>query len=280
MKDRLAMKQPPIPNPVIAVLADVLATHYTHTRLNLLFQECGAPGEPPEGNKEDKCAAWLKRLNHTAGIEASSILGAILENFMEVDQTYMGQENTTQVSNRRRVTDILSRHGLRYEVGGRIYGAAAASPTRSLEAILRARDLAAVHKEFERALQSVEQDPPAAITAACAIVEALCKTYCEDEGVDLPKEQSIKPLWKAVQSHIGFDPAKIEDDDLKRILTGLASIVDGIGSFRTHAGSAHGRGPKSYRPAPRHARLLLHSAHSLVAFCIETWDARRARVAV
>lgn len=274
------MKQPLIPNPVIAVLASILATHYTHTRLNLLFQECGAPGEPPEGNKEDKCSAWLKRLNHTAGIDGLSVLGRLLENFMEVDETYLGQANTTQISNRVRATDILSRHGLRYEVGGRIYGAAAASPTRSLEAILRARDLAAIQKEFERALQSVDQDPPAAITAACAIVESFCKTYCEDEGIDLPKEQSIKPLWKTVQAHIGLDPAKIEDDDLKRILTGLASVVDGIGSFRTHVGSAHGRGRKSYRAAPRHARLLLHSAHSLVAFCIETWDARRAKFAV
>lgn len=274
------MRQPSIPNPVIAVLASVLATHYTHTRLNLLFQECGAPGEPPDGNKEDKCAAWLKRMNHTAGIEVLAVLGRILENFMEVDETYLGEQSTTQVANRRRVTDILSRHGLRYEVGGRIFGATAAIPTRSLDTILRARDLAAIQKEFERALQSVEQDPPAAITAACAIVESFCKTYCEDEGIDLPKEQSIKPLWKAVQSHIGFDPAKIEDDDLKRILTGLASIVDGIGSFRTHAGSAHGRGRKSYRAAPRHARLLIHSAHSLVAFCLETWDERRARAVV
>lgn len=274
------MKQPSISNPVIAVLADVLGTHYTHTRLNLLFQECGAPGEPPDGNKEEKCVAWLKRLNHTAGIDALSVLGTILKNFMDVDETYMGIANTTQVANRSRVMDILSRNGLRYEAGGRVYGATAASPTRSLEAILRDRDLAAIHKEFERALQSVEQDPPAAVTAACAIVEAFCKTYCEDEGIEIPKEQSIKPLWKAVQGHIGFDPAKIEDDDLKRILTGLASIVDGIGSFRTHAGSAHGRGRKSYRAAPRHARLLLHAAHSLVAFSIETWDVRRGKVAV
>jgi hypothetical protein len=108
-------------------------------------------------------------------------------------------------------------------------------------------------------------------------VEAFCKVYIADEGLPLPNEQSIKPLWKIVQGHLGLDPSQVADDDLKRILSGLSSLVDGIGAFRTHTGSAHGRGRASYKPAPRHARLTLHAAHSLVTFAIETWDARKAK---
>lgn len=263
-----------IPSPVIAVVADVLASHYTHSRLNLLFTECGAPGDPPEGNKVDKCSSWIKRVSNELHSNSFGVLGRLLEDFMEVDG--YGVHSDQQEKNRKRVTDILARYGWSYQQGGRVRGANIATPTRSLETILRARDLAAVHNEFERALQTVEQDPPAAVTAACALVEAFCRIYCEDEGLTPPKEQSIKPLWKAVQVHIGFDPALIEDDDLKRILSGLASIVDGVGSFRTHAGSAHGRGRRHYKPAPRHARLVLHAAHSLVVFALETWDVRRA----
>src|SRR5579875_2918681 len=52
-----------------------------------------------------------------------------------------------------------------------------------------------------------------------------------------------------------FGPFAIEDDELKKALSGLTSIVDGLGAFRTHAGSAHGYGQKTYRP-PRQARLV------------------------
>jgi len=49
------IEQQEIPNPVIAVIAEVLANHYAHSRLNTLFMESGAPGDPPAGNKVNKC---------------------------------------------------------------------------------------------------------------------------------------------------------------------------------------------------------------------------------
>ena len=55
------------------------------------------------------------------------------------------------------------------------------------------------------------------------------------------------------------------------ILGGLSSIVDGVGALRTHAGSAHGRGKKGYEIQPRHARLAVYAAHTLVLFALETW---------
>jgi hypothetical protein len=50
----------------------------------------------------------------------------------------------------------------------------------------------------------------------------------------MPADQSLKPLWKAASKHLGLDPAAIEDDDVKKVLSGLNSVVDGIGSLRTH----------------------------------------------
>ncbi|MBE3604007.1 abortive infection family protein [bacterium] len=54
-------------------------------------------------------------------------------------------------------------------------------------------------------------------------------------------------------SNLRLGPFAIEDDELKKALSGLTSIVDGLGAFRTHAGSSHGYGQKTYRP-PRQAR--------------------------
>ena len=149
-----------------------------------------------------------------------------------------------------------------------------AAPSRSLREIIQEKDIGSLHDEFNRALSAVESDPPAAATAACASLEAIFKVYLEDHQLRRPNKETVKPLWKTVSKHLGFDPARIEDDDLKRILSGLSSVVDGIAALRTHAGSAHGQGTMRYRLKPRHARLAVHSAHTLAAFIVESWGER------
>ena len=62
---------------------------------------------------------------------------------------------------------------------------------------------------------------------------------------------------------------------MKKIISGLLSIVNGIGAFRTHASSAHGQGRKVYKLKPRHARLAVHSANTLAMFVLETWDEKK-----
>ena len=266
-----------IPHAVALVVGSILGMHYySHRRLNVLFTECGAPGEPPEGNCQVKCTSWLKRCSDDPSVDALGVLGRVLEEFMELSTPLYPQTLETLEKERARVKDILQRSGLSYHTGGRIHGATRGLASRSLEDILRSRDLAAIQLEFERALEAVETDPSSALTAACAIIEATCSVYIEDEGLALPSTLTVKPLWDVVQKHLGLHPAKIEDDDIRRILGGLSAIVDGLGAFRTHAGSAHGRGRAPYKVAPRHSRLALNAAHTLVTFLLETWSARRS----
>ena len=152
-----------------------------------------------------------------------------------------------------------------------------AAPSRSLRQVLQDRDTGSAVEEFERALLHVESDPPAAATAACALLEAVFKVYVEEHDLVSPRKPTIKPLWKVVSGHLGFSPGQIQDDDLKRILSGMISVVDGIAALRTHAGSAHGRGGMRYRLKPRHARLAVHSAHTLATFVLESWDEKTGR---
>ena len=58
------------------------------------------------------------------------------------------------------------------------------------------------------------------------------------DGIETPSDQSLKPLWRTASKHLGLDPSAMEDEDIKKVLSGLNSVVDGIGSHRTHAGSA------------------------------------------
>ena len=87
----------------------------------------------------------------------------------------VGEHDSTWRERKERIKRALGRYALSYQVGGHRLGASSGTPTRSLQMIIRERDMGGLEREFERALASVESDPPAAVTAACAIIESLCK---------------------------------------------------------------------------------------------------------
>src|SRR5262245_21657389 len=231
-----------IPGPVIAEVARAFESKDTHAQLDNLFMSAGASGEPPPGSKLVKVGAWLRQINADPGVDPLAILGKLLEEFLEVSPPSDGPYFLKAwEQRRRRIHEALASRGLSYQTGGKILGGSRSAPRRSLADRIRARDVAAGHAEFERALENVASDPPSAVTAACAILEAVCREYVAEENLTLPGDQSLHPLWKIVQKHLGLSPAGAHDDDLKKILGGLASVVDGVGAFRTHVGSAHGK---------------------------------------
>jgi hypothetical protein len=265
-----------IPGPVIAVVSELLASHYTHASLNSLFSENGAPGDTPLANKVDKCSTWLKRANSDGKIDPFVVLGKILEEYMDYEIPESNFNINQWQAGRERIKSALARYGLRYLFDGSIVSINGGFAAQGLAIILRQRDLPAVTAEFQRALDTADSDPPAGVTAACSLLESLFQIYIEDENLEMPATKTIKPLWSVVSKNLGLEPAAMPDDDLKRILSGMFSIVDGVGAFRTHAGSAHGGGRNRYRPQARHARLAINSAQTLAMFVLETWDAARA----
>lgn len=263
-----------IPKAVCTVVGDEIGTHYySHRRIDSLFAQAGAPGDPPEGSCTFKASEWLRRASAALNIDGLKVLGAVIEEFMEVEPQV---EPETWAARRARVEKILAQCGLSYLQGGHVVPVGASIQTRSLEGLLHARDLPALQVEFRRALEGATADPAQAVTAACALLEALFKVYIEDEGLEMPSNQTVKPLWVVVQRSLALDPARVEDEDIRRILSGMTSLVDGIGSLRTHAGSAHGRGRQAYRVHERHAMLAVNAASTLATFVLQTWTARSA----
>jgi hypothetical protein len=261
-----------IPNTVIGAVSSVIAAfYYSHTKLNSLFMEAGAPGEPPEGNCETKCSVWMRRCNDDSSVDAFAVLGRIVQHFMDASEF---EGLTDVVEGRKRIRDALGRNQLSYQLNGYISLAGASPAARTLADYLQAGDYSSIDTEFDRALCQLERDPHAAITAASSIIEAICKTCLEMMGVELPNQQTVVPLWRAVQPHLGLNINQTLSDDQKRILQGLASVVDGIGACRTHIGSAHGRGVSPPSISVAEARLAVNAAHTLVAFIMEVWQTK------
>lgn len=265
---------PPIAPSIIGTLSPILAEAFTHSRLNDLFMAAGFPGEVPPGNKSDKVRSWLRRANAECD-EPLALLGEVIAEFMdgELHPAFIEAQGGDP---RKKIRAALAKEGLSYQRGGLVFGAALSAPSRSLAERIKVEGTRAIEIEYERAYKTLESDPAAAVTAACAILESVCKSYLEAEGKPLPSKEVLQSLWTATADDLGLTPKQIVDDDLKRILQGLYSIADGVAALRTHAGSAHGRSPaKSYRLAPRHARLAVHAAHTMAMFVLETWEARK-----
>ncbi|EOE5048922.1 abortive infection family protein [Salmonella enterica] len=265
----------PIPQPVISVVADFAASTETHASLDSLFAYADAPGEPPEGSKHVKALEWLRRINKESD-EPLVLLGRLIENYMESElpaNPYYEWEKK-KVEFVKKMPELLGRYGLSYVTGGYVTdGASLAS--LSLKEAIQKRNTPAVEMEFARALENLHTDPREAVSAACNILESTFKIFIADENLPIPAKQDLQGLWKTVREHLGLDTKTVEDEDLKRILSGLYSLTDGIGSLRTHASSAHGAGRKIYNLKPRHARLAINAAHTLTMFILESWDEKK-----
>jgi len=124
-------------------------------------------------------------------------------------------------------------------------------------------------------LHNVEGSPREAVSTACNILESLFKIYIEEEKLGLPAKQDLQPVWAVVRKHLGIDPSKIEDRDIQEILSGILAVVSGIGALRTLASSAHCAGVKGYKLESRHARLAVHSAHTIALFVLESWAKKK-----
>lgn len=147
-----------------------------------------------------------------------------------------------------------------------------------LQSRLGSSDYQSVQDELERALAAVDSDPADAVTAACSMVESVCKSILDQMGKPYPSRQEVSRLSSEITKHLDLSPAGDDiNNDMKRMLSGLASIATGIGALRTHAGDAHGRGLTSIQIEPVAARLAINTAATLAAFYIEAWSLQQSR---
>lgn len=143
-------------------------------------------------------------------------------------------------------------------------------------------DFDTVSREITRALDNAEHDPEDAVTAANAVLEAVCRSILVELGLELPARKDIDGLVRAVQEPLDLSPSRADlpaeiAADVRQVLGGLTTAAKGIGALRTHAGDAHGRERGFRRIDARIARLAIHAASTIALFLIETWERKFKR---
>lgn len=138
-------------------------------------------------------------------------------------------------------------------------------------------DFDTVSRDLERALASSQTDPEDAVTAACSTVESVCRSILIELGQPLPAKKDVQGLYNAVKQPLGLSPDRSDIDpliagDVRQILSGLTTVIGGIGALRTHGGDAHGREKGYTRIDTRIAGLSIHAASTAALFLLETWQ--------
>ena len=164
-----------------------------------------------------------------------------------------------------------------FDLVGRIEAGFSPPVLESLSGAAEILNLDTVSRDLERALASAQHDPEDAVTAACSTVESVCRSILIEVGENLPDKRDIKALFATVRKPLGLgsdrsDLHSLIADDVRKILSGLATVVEGIGALRTHGGDAHGRERGYKRLDRRIASLAIHAASTIALFLIETWQ--------
>ncbi len=107
-----------------------------------------------------------------------------------------------------------------------------------------------VSQQITRMDSAVESDPALAIGTAKELLETCCKTILNDSEVVVPDKLELAQLVKLTTKQLKLTPQDIPErpkagETIKRLLSNLASITQGITELRNQYGTGHGKDAKS-----------------------------------
>jgi hypothetical protein len=96
-----------------------------------------------------------------------------------------------------------------------------------------------------------------------------------DSGKTIVGKSLTEVVTNAIEKFGKGQPNNISDkakaaDTVKRLLSNLATITQGIAELRNHYGTGHGKAAGAKGLGPRHAKLAVGAASTLAVFLAET----------
>ncbi len=134
-------------------------------------------------------------------------------------------------------------------------------------------------QQITRIEASIPHDPDLAIGTSKELVETCCKTILQERSVQFDGNWDLPKLVKATYKELKLTPDDIPDaakaaDAIRRLLSNLATVTQGLAELRNLYGTGHGKSATSRGLTPRHAKLAAGAATTLAVFLFETHEAR------
>ena len=204
----------------------------------------------------------------------------VFENVLLAAEKVLGGMSWDQAGAKQQQAEIeklihfLRKDGFHW-LDGRIVSGSGMPSLDDIKETAAAFDAKHLADQIRRIEQSIETDPALAIGTAKELVETCCRTIMAERGKPVTGLPDIPTLTKVTLKELKLVPDGIPDqakgsDIMKRLLSNLATIGQGLAEVRNLYGSGHGRDGKTQAIKPRHAKLAVGAATTLVTFLFET----------
>jgi hypothetical protein len=231
------------------------------------YIECRSGYSPPmSGARRSLVEQYYASLDFTKWDDVRKLL-KVYENVLE----NASQENQNAFTN---LCKCLKKDGFEYVEGQitSVAGTPSLSQVKHLAAEFNADYMASQVRRME---QSVESDPALAIGSAKELVETCCKTILKDRNQAMAEKLELSQLVKVTLKELRLLPGDIPDqakgvETIRRLLSNLATVTQGLAELRNLYGSGHGKEGRSGGLKPRHAKLAIGAASVLAVFLFET----------
>jgi hypothetical protein len=110
-------------------------------------------------------------------------------------------------------------------------------------------------------------------------VETCCKSILSERDISFSPSDDLPKLVRKTVQQLELTPDDIPNtakasDTIKRLLSNMASITQGVAELRNHYGTGHGKLNVSKGLQPRHAKLAVGAASTLAVFLTETHNSK------
>lgn len=120
-----------------------------------------------------------------------------------------------------------------------------------------------------------DKDYDGAITNARTLIESICLFILESKTKQKHNyDGNLPKLYKSITQVLKMSPGDYEDDNLKQILSGVFSIINGISGLRNTFSDAHGIAPskKTYKIDERHTILVVNLAKIMSEYLFKSYE--------
>jgi hypothetical protein len=137
-------------------------------------------------------------------------------------------------------------------------------------------DFEHIHEQIRKCNSKIaDKDYDGATTNARTLIESICLFILESKTKEKHKYNGdIIKLYKSITQILKMSPGDYEDDNLKQILSGVFSIINGISGLRNTFSDAHGIAPskKTYKIDERHAILVVNLAKTVSEYLFKSYE--------
>lgn len=255
--------------------------YFVGTSLSIISQEfdsadvvCDWEYDPPEnGQRRSLVEQYYHSVDWSKWSDVRKILTVYENVLLSVeDIAENGQEWAEKEF--KSLKKWIERDGFKYE-NGHLSSARNHQALAGISEAIGHLDMPELHRQIERMNAAVETDPALAIGTAKELVETVCKTILTERSIEFPNDADVPKLVKETRQALGLVPESIPNpakgaDAIRRLLSNLGNVAQGLGELRNLYGTGHGKGGSARGLGPRHARLAVGAAGTLATFLFET----------